>query len=52
MGLPVNYYDGRHDPDHTPWILYFVETMAQAAAELKLKATSLYQKSPSSDALP
>lgn len=51
MGLPANYYDGRHDPDHTPWILYFVETMARAAAELQVKATSLYQ-SASSDALP
>ncbi|NES22794.1 MAG: Fic family protein, partial [Symploca sp. SIO3E6] len=51
MGLPVNYYEGRHDPDHTPWILYFVETMAQAATELKFKATSLYQ-SASSDVLP
>jgi Fic family protein len=43
MGLPVNFYDGRNDPDHTPWILYFVETMARAATELQRKATSLYQ---------
>jgi len=43
MGLPVNFYDGRHDPEHTPWILYFVKTMAQAAIELQQKATSLYQ---------
>ena len=51
MGLPANYYDGRHDPDHTPWILYFVETMARAATELQVKATSLYQ-SAGSEALP
>jgi len=29
--------------EHTPWILYFVETMAQAAIELQRKAISLYQ---------
>ncbi len=43
MGLPVNFYDGRHDPDHTPWLLYFVETMARAADELQAKAKSLYR---------
>ncbi|TAG70347.1 MAG: Fic family protein [Oscillatoriales cyanobacterium] len=43
MGLPVNFYEGRHDPDHTPWLLYFLETMARAADELQLKAKSLYE---------
>ncbi|MDY6803749.1 MAG: Fic family protein [Cyanobacteriota bacterium] len=43
MGLPINFYDGRHDPDHTPWLLYFVETMARAADELQAKAKSLYR---------
>jgi Fic family protein len=43
MGLPVNFYEGRHDPEHTPWVVYFVETMAQAAAELQAKATALYR---------
>lgn len=42
MGLPVNFYDGRHDPDHTPWVNYFVEVMAQAARNLKTQAVSLY----------
>jgi len=44
MGLPVNFYEGRHDPDHTPWLLYFVETMARAADELQLLAKALYQE--------
>ncbi|MDF0556026.1 hypothetical protein, partial [Kamptonema sp. UHCC 0994] len=44
MGLPVDFYEGRHDPDHTPWLLYFVETMARAADELQAKAKSLYQQ--------
>ena len=43
MGLPIDFYDGRHDPDHTPWILYFVETMANAPSELQAKARSLYK---------
>jgi Fic family protein len=43
MGLPVNFYEGRHDPDHTRWLLYFVETMARAADELQTKAKSLYE---------
>lgn len=42
MGLPVDFYEGRHDPDHGPWVNYFVEVMAQAAVDLKTKATSLY----------
>jgi Fic family protein len=42
MGLPINFYDGRHDPDHTSWLLYFTQTMARAAEELQAKATSLY----------
>jgi Fic family protein len=56
MGLPVNFYEGRHDPDHTPWVLYFVETMARAADELQAKAKSLYQaatpESPPWEGLP
>lgn len=43
MGLPVDFYDGRNDPDHNPWLLYFVETMARAASELQAKAKLLYK---------
>ncbi len=42
MGLPMNFYDGRHDPDHSPWLNYFVETMSQAASDLKERSQSLY----------
>jgi Fic family protein len=45
MGLPVNFYDGRHDPDHTPWLNYFIETLARAAKDLQDKATRLYEAS-------
>jgi Fic family protein len=43
MNLPVNFYDGRHDPDHTPWLSYFIETLARAARDLQTRATQLYE---------
>ncbi len=43
MGLPVNYYDGRHDPDHSQWLGYFLATMAQAAESLRRQAIALYE---------
>jgi Fic family protein len=46
MALPIDFYEGRHDPDHTPWIEYFVETMTQAARDLQTKAVGLYQTRP------
>lgn len=30
MGLPVNYYDGRNDPELSPWLLFFLESMYKA----------------------
>ena len=42
MGLPVNFYEGRHDPDHTRWLEYFLATMARAAEELRTQAVALY----------
>lgn len=42
MGLPVNYYDGRHDPDHSQWLNYFLSTMANASQNLEQQALSLY----------
>jgi len=44
MGLPVNFYEGRHDPDHTPWLEYFTGILAQAAASLHLRAADLHQE--------
>jgi hypothetical protein len=41
MGLPVNFYEGRNDPDHTPWIEYFVGILAQAANALHERAAML-----------
>lgn len=43
MGLPANYHEGRHDPDLTPWIGYFVETLAAAADDVRRRATELYR---------
>lgn len=42
MGLPVNFYDGRHDPDHGQWLEYFLATMAGAADDLRRQAIALY----------
>lgn len=43
MGLPINFYEGRHDPDYSPWLEYFIEILASAANDLKERATFLYQ---------
>jgi len=42
MGLPVNYYDGRHDPDHTQWLEYFAGTMAEAGDSLRKRAEAIH----------
>jgi len=42
MGLPVSYYDGRHDPDHTQWLEYFTGTMAEAADSLRKRAETIF----------
>ncbi|MEN6305983.1 MAG: Fic family protein [Armatimonadia bacterium] len=42
MDLPVDYYHGRNDPDLTPWLAYFVETMATAAESVKQRALQLH----------
>jgi len=46
MGLPWNYYCGRNDPDLTPWLSYFVETMAAAALGVRDRALSLRHAAP------
>ena len=43
MGLPIDFYDGRCDADLTQWVEYFVETMARAADELRVRAQQLYE---------
>lgn len=43
MGLPMDFYDGRCDADLTQWIEYFVETMARAADELRVRARQLHE---------
>lgn len=42
MGLPVNFYEGRHDPDHSQWLEYFLATMANAARNLEQQAIELH----------
>lgn len=42
MGLPMDFYEGRHSADLTEWVEYFVETMAKAADELRARAVGLH----------
>jgi len=42
MGLPVDFYDGRHDPDHGQWLGFFLDTMGRAAEALREQAVALY----------
>ncbi len=42
MGLPADFYEGRHDPDHSQWLGYFLATMARAAESLHRQALELY----------
>jgi len=44
MGLPMSYYDGRHDPDHTQWLEYFAGTMAEAGDSLRKRAEGIHPK--------
>lgn len=46
MGLPMSYYQGRHNPDLTPWLSYFMETMAVAARSVKQRALELHDAEP------
>ncbi len=42
MGLPVDFYAGRSDPDHTPWIAYVLGVMAVAAEAVRCQAENLH----------
>jgi Fic family protein len=41
MNYPVDFYDGRNDPDHTEWLEYFISTMAAAADHLRRTAEGM-----------
>ncbi len=41
LGCPVDFYEGQHDPDHTPWLSYFSQVMRQAAVALSTRAERL-----------
>jgi len=49
MGLPMDYYQGRNDPDLTPWLEYFTHTLATAASRLQTRAVSLHTAQQSED---
>jgi len=45
MGLSVNYYDGRNNPNLTPWITFFLSTMHMAFKNIAESAERLYDAS-------
>ncbi len=49
MDLPEDFYEGRHDPNHTRWLEYFISILAQATEEINEKAVALYQKQRTDD---
>ncbi|HOD00498.1 MAG TPA: Fic family protein [Myxococcota bacterium] len=42
MGLPADFYSGRHDADHTRWIEYFVRVLYDASTQIGQQAERLY----------
>ncbi|WP_273485320.1 Fic family protein [Desulforamulus ruminis] len=45
MGLPVSYYEGRNTPNLTPWITFFLTTMAEAFEDIAQSAIRLHEAS-------
>ena len=52
LGCPAVFYEGRHDPDHSPWLAYFVRVIRQAAADLARKAQALHSRQTPADPHP
>lgn len=44
MGLPHNYYDGRCNPDLTPWIAFFLRGMREVFDEVRFRTVRLHQE--------
>lgn len=45
MGLPVLYYEGRNNSNLTPWLTYFLSTMAAAFEDIALSCIRLHEAS-------
>ena len=41
LGCPTDFYEGRHNPDHSPWLAFFAGVIRQAAAALVQQARRL-----------
>jgi len=52
LGCPVDFYEGRHDPDHTPWLRYFCQVIQQAAVDLAARAEGLQSRQERPDPHP
>ena len=49
LGCPINFYDGRHDPDHSPWLVFFTGVVCHAAAALAQQARKLQARQEPTD---
>ena len=52
LGCPVNFYEGRHDPDHSPWLSYFSHVICRAAVDLAARAEALQSRQAQPDPHP
>lgn len=43
MGLPISYYEGRNNPNLTPWIIFFLSTMADSFEDIAQSAVRLHE---------
>lgn len=41
LGCPTDFYEGRHDPDHSPWLAFFAGVVHQAAGALAQQVRKL-----------
>ena len=45
MGLPVSYYEGRNNSNLTPWVTFFLSTMADSFEDIAQSAVRLHEAS-------
>ena len=43
MGLPISYYEGRNNPNLTPWIIFFLKTMVEAYESISASTIRIHE---------
>lgn len=52
LGCPVDFYAGRHDPDHSFWLNFFSHVIRQSTNDLAVRAQALQSKQAPAEAHP